>query len=74
MGETMIDKDQLKKDIEFLLSFLPATEVSEVEEGLSAFFYITNTYEGDVKLMQRVSDIKQRYGVVEQNIEEDFAE
>lgn len=74
MGETMIDKDQLKADIEFLLSFLPATEVTEVEEGLSAFFYITNTYEGDVKIMQRVSKIKQRYGVVEQNAEEDFVE
>jgi hypothetical protein len=70
----MLNQDQLKKDIEFLLSFLPATEVDQVEPGLSPFFYITNCYEGDVKLMQKVSDIKARYGVTVTESEEDFAE
>lgn len=72
MDKTVIDSDQLKKDIEFLLSFLPATEENEVTKGLSPFFYITNSYEGDVKIMREISAIKKRYGVVSP-VDEDFA-
>lgn len=66
--------DQIRKDIEFLLSFLPASEPSDVEPNLSPFFYFTGSYEGDVKIMNRVSGIKRRYGVIDHENEEDYAE
>lgn len=52
---------QLKSDIEFLLSFAPCDDPEEVPEGLNPMFYFTNTYDGDVKLAQRIRDIKDRY-------------
>lgn len=58
-----MDEKQLRRDIELLLSFAPATEVDEVVEGLSAMFYITGTYEGDRHLAEMVSEIKTRYGI-----------
>lgn len=60
------DKDLLetiKSDIKFLASFLPGHLVSDVEKGLSAMFYVTGTYEGDVELMKRVEEIYERYGI-----------
>lgn len=52
---------QLKKDIEFLLSFAPCDDPEEVPEGLNPMFYFTNTHEGDVKIAQRIKDIRDRY-------------
>lgn len=58
-----INDEQLKRDINFLLSFLPATEEDQVEPGLSPFFYITNSYEGDLEIARTISEIKTRYGI-----------
>jgi hypothetical protein len=66
---------QVKEDVEFLLEFMPATEPSQVREGLATMFYVTGTYEGDVELADRVRDIRERYEIVAQNDEEeDFGE
>jgi len=54
---------QLINDMEFLLSFAPAQSPDEVEEGLNPMFYITNTFEGDRRIAQRIKDIRDRYGV-----------
>lgn len=56
--------EQVRADIEFLLSFAPATDPDQVSEGLAPMFYITGTYEGDVKLARRVHEICERYGIV----------
>jgi len=52
---------QLKQDIAFLLSFAPVEEPESVPEGLSPMFYFTGTHEGDIKIAQRIADIKARY-------------
>jgi len=59
----MIDKSTIKEDIMFLISFAPATSEDEVVEGLFPTAYITNTYEGDVKIAKRVREICERYGI-----------
>lgn len=67
--------EQVKEDIEFLLTFTPASSPSEVAEGLAPMFYVTGTYEGDMKLAERVRAIHERYDIVEQDDEEeDFEE
>lgn len=67
--------EQVKKDVEFLLTFTPASDPAKVEPNLAPMFYITGTYEGDMKLAKKVQDIRERYGIVEQNDEEeDFEE
>lgn len=57
---------ELKGDMEYLLSFVPATDPSDVEPGLPAMCYITGTYDGDVAVIQRVADIKAKYNLAEQ--------
>lgn len=52
-----------KKDVEFLLSFAPAFARDEVEDGLAPMFYITNSYAGDMRLIGRLSDIIDEYGL-----------
>lgn len=65
--------DQVRKDIEFLLSFVPATKSAQVSEGLAPMFYVTGTYEGDVKLATRVQEICERYDIVlDYDEDEDF--
>ncbi len=67
--------DEVRDDIEFLLEFTPASDPSEVEQGLASMFYITGTYEGDVKIAERVHEIRDRYDImVEDPEEEDFEE
>lgn len=67
--------EQVKEDIRFLLSFTPASDPIEVEQGLIAAFYITGTYEGDVELAKRVRIIRDRYDImVDDPAEEDFEE
>ena len=56
--------DQVRKDIEFLLSFAPANDPNQVAEGLMSMAYVTGTYDGDVKLARRVKEICERYGIV----------
>jgi len=66
---------KVKKDIEFLLSFTPSDNPEEVPEGLAPMFYFTQTYEGDVKLAERVHEIRDYYGIpVADPEEEDFEE
>lgn len=65
--------DVVKKDIEFLLTFVPATDPNQVQEGLAPMFYITGTYEGDVELAKKIQEICERYSiVVDYDEEEDF--
>lgn len=66
--------EQVKKDIEFLLSFTPASNPGMVEPRLASMFYITGTYEGDMKLAEKVQSIRERYDIVEHDEEEDFEE
>lgn len=54
---------QLKDDIKFLLSFAPALSPTQVSPGLGGMFYITNSYEGDVALAEKVEAIRNRYGI-----------
>jgi len=63
--------EHIRKDIEFLLRFIPATDPAQVEQGLAPMFYITGTYEGDVDLATKVKTICDRYGIVLQNDEEE---
>lgn len=66
--------EEVKNDIMFLLSFAPAQDPDDVVAGLCPTFYITNTYEGDVKLAQLIMDIKNKYGIVhEAGVEESIS-
>lgn len=67
--------EQVKSDMEFLLTFTPAKDPREVERGLSPMFYVTGTYEGDIELAQRVKDIRDRYDIQDALLEdEDYEE
>lgn len=67
--------EQIQKDIELLLTFVPARRPEDVEKGLAPMFYVTGTYEGDKKLATQVADICERYGIAEEDYgEEDFAD
>lgn len=44
-------------DVLFLLSFCPDNLPNEVPEGLDPTFYHTLTYEGDVKIAERLQKI-----------------
>lgn len=67
--------EKVREDIEFLLTFIPASDPNQVEQGLAPMFYITGTYEGDVKLATRVKEICERYDITTTNDEEeDFAD
>ena len=73
MNEDVLLK--IRKDIEFLLSFVPAKHPNEVEKGLAPMFYVTATYEGDIALAEQVQAICERYNIEQDNYEdEDFAE
>ena len=73
-----MSKDILKEvrdDIKFLLKLAPASNPSDVAPDLAPMFYVTGTYEGDVKLISRVKDIMDRYDIHEVAPEdEDFEE
>lgn len=56
--------DQVRKDIEFLLSFAPALDPEQVSPGLAPMFYVTGTYEGDVELARKVKEICDRYDII----------
>lgn len=66
---------QLKSDISFLLQFVPALTPDEVKDGLSIMFYVTGSYEGDLKLAKRIDKIRKSYEINESDeidIEGDF--
>lgn len=69
MDESILE--QIKEDIIFLLSFVPAKDPKQVEKGLAPMFYVTGTYEGDVELAKRAQEIQNRYGIIEDNPEEE---
>jgi hypothetical protein len=67
--------EQVKEDVEFLLRFTPADHPTKVEPDLAPMFYVTGTYEGDLRLAEKVQGIRERYDIVETNDEEeDFEE
>ena len=67
-----MDTEQLKRDLEYLLSFAPAQCPSEVEPDLSPMFYVTASYDGDIAIAQRIKDIRDRYGVTIDHDDEDM--
>jgi hypothetical protein len=60
----------MNTDILFLLSFAPCDTPADVPRGLSAMFYFTGTYDGDVAIATRIADIKVRHNIG-QNSESD---
>lgn len=67
----MINSEQIKDDITFLLSFVPAQDPDDVVPGLCRTFYVTGNYEGDVKIARKIQEIKDRYAIThEAGIEE----
>lgn len=67
---------RLRDDLKFLLSFAPAQSPEHVVDGLAPMFYVTLTYKGDLELAERVADIRRRYGIDLDEIEdyEDYDE
>jgi hypothetical protein len=63
--------DQLQKDLKLLLSFAPAQSPTEVEPGLGGMFYITLSYEGDVKIAERVEEIRNRYNIAVEDVDDE---
>lgn len=67
--------EDVKDDIRFLLKLAPASDPRDVEPNLSPMFYVTGSYEGDVELVTRIRDIRDRYDIHEVAPEdEDFEE
>jgi len=67
--------EQVKEDVEFLLTFTPADNPAKVEPNLAPCFYVTGTYEGDLVLAEKVMGIRERYDIVAtDDEEEDFEE
>ncbi len=68
--------EEVKDDIRFLLKLAPsALDPNEVEKDLSPMFYVTGSYEGDLELVTRIRDIRDRYDIHEIAPEdEDFEE
>ena len=68
--------EEVKDDIRFLLDLAPsALDPSDVEPNLAPMFYVTGSYEGDVKLVSRIKQIRDRYDLQEVAPEdEDFEE
>ena len=56
----IISKDEYKEDIKFLSSLLPDW-VKEVPKNLCPTFYGTGTYEGDIKIKNKVDSILRKY-------------
>jgi hypothetical protein len=55
--------DQVKDDISFLLSFVPATHPDDIEEDMFSSYYMTGSYDTEVELINRVRDIVVRYEI-----------
>ena len=68
--------EEVKDDIRFLLKLAPsALDPKDVEPDLSPMFYFTGSYEGDLELITRIRDIRDRYDIHEIAPEdEDFEE
>jgi hypothetical protein len=66
--------EQVKEDVEFLLSFTPASDPSEVAPDLAPMFYVSGTYEGDIEIAKKVQIIRERYDIETNDEEEDFEE
>lgn len=68
--------EDVQDDIRFLLKLAPsALDPNDVEPDLSPMFYVTGSYEGDLKLVTRIRDIRERYNIHEIAPEdEDFEE
>ena len=55
-----LKEDQLKEDIEYLLSLIPDW-AKIVPKGLDPTFYGTGSYEGDLKVQKTINRIKARH-------------
>ena len=66
---------QLKNDILFLLSFVPALNKDAVIPDLCATFYFTGSFNGDLELVSKIENIVNRYGVDVDEVDdvEDFS-
>lgn len=73
-GIIMPTTQQTIDDIVFLLSFAPALSADDVSDGLSSMFYMTGSYQGDLKIATRVEEIRERHCInteVIESLEED---
>lgn len=61
MAQDILEK--VKDDITFLLNLAPASDPNDVEPNLAPMFYITGTYDGDVTLVSRIKEIRDRYDI-----------
>jgi hypothetical protein len=52
--------ENIRDDIKFLLNLLP-NWAQEVPKGLDAMFYGTLRYEDDLKIKNKIDQIKERY-------------
>ena len=50
------DRDEV---IRFLLSFAPASDTTKVLKNQDPTFYYTLTYDGDIKIMNKINSIKE---------------
>ena len=68
--------EEVKDDIRYLLKLAPsALDPNDVEPNLAPMFYVIGSYEGDLELITRIRDIRERYDIHEIAPEdEDFEE
>ena len=62
--------EQTIEDIKYLLSFAPAQSPEQVTEGLMPMFYVTGTHEGDVGIASRIEEIRNRYDISIDDVED----
>lgn len=53
--------EDFRKDMEFLLNFVPTTDPDLVVPDLLSFNYLTGRYEGDLQLVTRIKEIVDKY-------------
>lgn len=62
--------EEIKRDISFLLGFVPALKAEEVVEGLCSSFYFTGSYKDDVVLVSRIETIVESYNINTDDVED----
>lgn len=75
LRETSKNRDPAAvEDIKFLLGFVPATSVDDVQPNLGATFYHTGTYSGDLEIVARIESICKKYGIDDNDIDQEDLE
>lgn len=53
-----INVSELVDYLKFALSFAPKEQPEDVPQGLSPMFYLTTSYEGDLKIAEKLKEIR----------------